>query len=154
MDIGMGIKNDGIKNDGIKNDGIKNINVYSSFIFIVNVFVAFYKCYYLYAFLFLCLTVSSIVHHTYQNIYTNIIDKIVIFAIVIYGGNLFFQNKSNNKNIQKIMIVSTFLLCIFLYIYGYIVKDFCFHHDLCIGNSWHSLLHGIGSVGHILIMLL
>ena len=140
--------------DEIKNEGINNVNVYSSFIFILNVLVAFYKSYYLYAFLFLCLTVSSVIHHTYQNIYTNMIDKIVIFAVVIYGGNMFYQKQSSEKYIQKILIIITFLLCIFLYIFGYVVKDFCFHDDLCIGNNWHCLLHMIGSVGHILIMLL
>lgn len=63
-----------------------SILIFSSFIFITNVLSTLYKNYYIYSFLFVCLTITSITFHYNTNIYTNILDKIFVLAIVLYGG--------------------------------------------------------------------
>jgi hypothetical protein len=60
----------------------------SSFIFITNVLSTFYKKYYIYSFLFFCLTLTSILVHYSNDIYAKIVDKFFIFTIVLYGGYL------------------------------------------------------------------
>ena len=64
----------------------------SSFIFVTNIIVAYYYKYYVYGSLFAALIISSLVFHSNpQYIYTNLIDKIIILAIFIYGGYIFIR---------------------------------------------------------------
>jgi len=66
--------------------------VYSSFVFLTNVIVAYIYQYYIYAVLFGALFATSIVVHVNEhNLFTNILDKCVISCIVLYGGYVFFQ---------------------------------------------------------------
>jgi len=105
----------------------------SSFLFLTNVLVALYFKHYIYAFLFLMLTLSSIIHHSSRTKLTNIIDKIALYSIIFYGGYIFFSNlKGNFKSniefnikiiIKYVLIVATFLLVVFLYTYGYLIDD-------------------------------
>jgi hypothetical protein len=138
------------------------ILLYSSFIFITNVISTFYKKYYIYCFLFFCLTITSLIFHYNSNIYTNILDKIFVFTIVFYGGYMLYNKttkQQNNKTtiynqIYVLLIVITFVSCIFLFFYGYYVKDYCYHPDKCVGDKYHSILHILTSLGHHLIIFL
>jgi hypothetical protein len=59
----------------------------SSFIFTTNIITAYlYKEYYIYSILFSALTATSLLYHSNNNIYTNIIDKCAICAVVLWGG--------------------------------------------------------------------
>jgi hypothetical protein len=134
---------------------------YSSFIFLINVFVSTYYKYYIYAILFFILFVTSLIVHSNCNIYTNLIDKFAIALVVLYGGYIFF-----NKIVEKyetinsiklpliIVIFCTFLATIYLYCYGYFCNNYCFCEDSENACKWHSLMHFIGSFGHICIVLL
>ena len=131
--------------------------VYSSLIFITNVFLALYYNHYFYALLFLCLTITSVIHHTYNTFYTNIIDKIFVYSIIFYGGYIFY-NKYKDINdindIKSISIITTFLLVVFLYAYGYLTDNYSFHPSQDVSQMYHSWLHIISSIGHHFIILL
>lgn len=131
-----------------------SILIISSFIFLTNTAAAFYKQYYLYAILFGILTITSLIYHSNPNIYINIIDKIAILSIAIYGGYMLYHKLNIDQLINICIIVFTFLLVNFLYIYGYFVNAYCFHEDKCIGNRYHALMHVIGSIGHHFIIFL
>jgi cation transport ATPase len=129
----------------------------SSFIFVTNIIVAYYYKYYVYGSLFAALIISSLVFHSNpQYIYTNLIDKIIILAIFIYGGYIFItkQNKTiKNRHIQ-IAIIFSFLTTIYLYYYGYVYNKYCYDNNKEIANKYHSLLHMIGSIGHVFIIIM
>jgi hypothetical protein len=89
----------------------------------------------------------------------NINDKIAISLIVLYGGYLFFHKFWTNKTSLKywifsFFIISTFLVTIYFYVYGYNTNNFCFYQDRSVANLYHSLLHIISSIGHIFIMMM
>jgi hypothetical protein len=131
----------------------------SPFIFIINILLGFYCNYILYGLLFLCLCLTSIIHHTNNTEFTYIIDKISIIYIILYGIMLFNQKiKIINYNfisiIMCILIILTFLSVFYLYYYGYIMKNYCFHTDTNIAYKYHSWIHYITSLSHSLIMLL
>jgi hypothetical protein len=154
-----------------------NICVYSSLIFLTNIFLALYYNHYFYAFLFLCLTITSVIHHTYNTDYTSIIDKISVYAVIFYGGFIFYtkyiKDIINIKDINEIkeiintkeiinikdivkplIIVSTFLSVVFLYGYGYLTDNYSFHPNQDVSQIYHSLLHIISSIGHHFIISL
>jgi hypothetical protein len=137
-----------------------NCCFYSSTIFLVNSIAAFYFDYYLYSLFFFMLVITSLVVHSNNNnnIYTNIIDKISILFIVFYGGYLFYKKCLLPIDIKRvglmITIVSTFLITIYLYLFGYINRQYCFCSDINLANQYHSLLHMISSIGHNLIIFM
>ena len=136
----------------------------SSFLFLTNVLVALYFKHYIYAFLFLMLTLSSIIHHSSRTKLTNIIDKITLYSVIFYGGYIFFSNiKSNIKSniefniktiIKYILVVATFLSVVYLYTYGYLIDDYVFHPECKISQQYHCLMHLISSIGHHIIIAL
>ena len=145
--------------------------VYSSLIFLTNVFIALYYDHYLYAFLFLLLTITSVIHHKqitefekYKK-YINIIDKIAVYCVIFYGGYIFYNKQKNTNsdsdsdsdspiNIKSIIIIITFLAVVFLYGYGYLKNNYSFHPSTDVSQMYHSLLHLISSFGHHLIIIL
>ena len=130
---------------------------YSSFVFLMNSGLAFIHRYYFYSMLFLILFATSLIVHSNTNNYTLFIDKISIFAIVFYGG-VMFAAKSIQCNTRFcslyriIIIITTFLLTIYLYYYGFLQKKYCYNPDEIIANLYHSLLHLISFIGHSLII--
>jgi hypothetical protein len=131
-----------------------NILVLSSLIFITNMTTAFIYKKYIYSFLFLLLTITSVIYHSNANIYTHILDKIVIAFVVSYGAYKLY-NKAQKKNyIFVVIVLLLFLLTIFLYIYGYFIKQFCFHNDKRIGSRYHCFLHCISSLAHHMIIII
>ena len=133
--------------------------IYSSFVFILNIFVAYYNEYYTYATLFFILLVTSIVYHSHYNLTTCIIDKIAVYMVIFYGGYLFYQKIMNGLSTTKEYILSfviafTFLLTGILYYYGKMNKCFCFYQEESISARYHALMHIIASIGHICIAIL
>jgi glycerol uptake facilitator-like aquaporin len=126
----------------------------SSFIFITNVLSTFYKKYYIYSFLFFCLTLTSILVHYSNDIYAKIVDKFFILTIVLYGGYLVCKKTTRDNQNKVFLITITFLLCVFLFYYGYLVNDYCFNPDKHIGEKYHFMLHIISSIGHHFITFL
>ena len=151
-----------------------NILFYSSFIFITNICSAGYNQYFFYSFLFLFLTITSIIYHyPSDNITIDILDKICILSIITYGGYIFYNKTKvinqilynrnikgiyNNVFIKYIIYISIVVLCflstIFLYAYGYIVEQYCFHKHKYTSDVYHGLLHLLSSIGHHFIVFL
>ena len=131
-----------------------NILLFSSLFFITNILTAYYKKYYLYSFLFCILTLTSLIYHSNNNIYTNIIDKIAIISIVLYGAFTLYNKMNFNKCLNCLIILISFLTCIYLFYYGFITKQYCFNNNKCIANNYHSILHIISSIGHHFIIFL
>lgn len=126
----------------------------SSLIFMTNICTTFYHTYYIYCFLFCCLTISSLMFHYNPNHYTNAIDKLCILAIVSYGGYILYEKTTLDNQSHVWIVVTTFVSCLFLFFYGYFVNDYCYHPDKNIGDMYHCILHIIGSLGHHLILFL
>lgn len=131
---------------------------YSSLIFLTNIIIAYSYEDYCYSVLFFMLLITSLIVHSNDNVYTNLIDKAVIFCIVFYGAYIFF-NKCKDINsiyhiIFSIIIVGTFLLTVYLYCYGYFYKKYCFCEDEENAKLCHSFMHLVGSFGHNFIVLM
>lgn len=137
---------------------IYNSCFYSSFIFLVNSIVAFYFGYMFYSIIFFILLLTSLIVHSTHNIYAMIIDKIVILLIVFYGGYLFYTKCLRpidcKQSVYIILIISTFMITIYLYYYGYLNTKYCFCENKQVANLYHSFLHFVSALGHILIVLL
>ena len=131
-----------------------SILFYSSFMFITNVLAALIQEYYIYSLLFANLTITSVMFHINNTIYTNILDKIAILAIVFYGAWLLF-NKINAHNICYVsIIVMSFILSITIFFYGYYNKKYCYDPNKNISDQFHCWLHIISSFGHHFITFL
>jgi hypothetical protein len=126
---------------------------YSSFIFLTNVILFLYLGYTFYAFLFLCLWLTSALYHSAPSTTNCILDKLSILGVVVYGGYLFFTKWDSTSIQMAIIIVVTFLTTIFLYGHGYKVQRYCFDKKKKRANRFHSGLHVISSIGHHFIAL-
>jgi hypothetical protein len=138
---------------------MENTCVYSSFVFMINVLVAFYCGYYLYATLFFVLLITSILYHIQNTVITNVLDKIAICSVVLYGGYLFYKKLSlgpfNIKStILSFLIIFTLFSVIFMYYYGYLNNCLCFCDDSNKANLFHSFMHFTVSFGHCCICFL
>ena len=76
-----------------------------------------------------------------------------MWAVIGYGGCVFFKKLETIRLHVFLFIVSTFISSGYLYNYGYKIDSFCFDKDIQITNLWHSLLHIISSIGHHCIVL-
>ena len=133
--------------------------VYSSYLFATNTLAALYMGNYVYALLFCILTITSIIHHSIQNTYTSIIDKVAVYSVMFYGGYVFYHHIKNNFNslnvyklIKYILIISTFLAVVYLYVVGYLTKRFSFDTNKNRAEISHCVLHAYGSIGHHIII--
>lgn len=126
---------------------------YSSFIFLTNVMLFLYLGYAFYAFLFLCLWITSALYHSAPSTTNYVLDKLSILGVVVYGGYLFFIKWDSISIKMAMIIVVTFLTTIFLYGYGYKVQRYCFDKKKKRANWFHSGLHVISSIGHYFIAL-
>jgi aminopeptidase-like protein len=75
-----------------------SILIFSSLLFITNVLSAFYKKYYIYCFLFLGLTITSIMYHYNKNSYSSVIDKVFVLAVVLYGGYMLYVKTASHTH--------------------------------------------------------
>ena len=110
----------------------------------------------MYSLLFFILTTTSLIVHYNDNVYTNSIDKIAVLSIILYGGYVLYNKirVGTNKWLLYLMIIITFLLCIYLYIYGFIIKKYCFYDEKSISQTYHFIMHCISSIGHHFIIFL
>ena len=135
---------------------MENTCVYSSFVFMCNVLVAFYYGYYLYATLFFVLLLTSILYHCQNTSITNLMDKVAICSVVFYGGYLFYKKMQLGiigikTTILSFLIVMTFLSTGIMYYYGYLNNCLCFCDDSNKANLFHSFMHFISCFGHCCI---
>ena len=130
-----------------------NFCFYSSFIFLTNVIVFFFLGYTFYAFLFLCLWLTSVLHHSNPSTTTYMLDKLSIGGVVLYGGYLFLTKWNSISTKMALIIIVTFLSTIYLYYYGYTNQSYCFDKNQERGMLFHSGMHVISSIGHHLIAL-
>jgi hypothetical protein len=130
------------------------ILIYSSLIFITNLVAALIKKYFTYSLLFFFLIITSVIFHSNNNIYTNVLDKIAVISIVLYGSYMLYNKMSKDKCLKITLIITSFLSVIFLFVYGYFTKKYCYNPDRCVGNQFHCLLHIISSIGHHFIIFL
>lgn len=92
--------------------------------------------------------------HTNDNFYTNTIDKCSIVFIVLYGGYLLWNKTNNNNLFYVIFIAITCAICGYIYIYGYLINQYCFNSEKCTANKYHTLMNFISSFGHNCIIFL
>jgi hypothetical protein len=130
-----------------------SICVLSSTLFLLNAAICWYYDLRIYSELFLVLTATSVLYHTHPSsrIY-NIIDKLAVLAVVLYGGYTFYDNWEKYTQLARTMIIATFTSTIVLFSGGYAFGVFCY--DPVWNNVWHSILHGISVLGHALIVVL
>ena len=134
-----------------------NPNIYTSYIFFINVLVGLIVRHYTYALIFLILVITSIIHHSMLTDTTKNIDKSVVLLVVIYGGYIFYNNVKFTtfyEIIMTLVIVISFVLTGVFYSYGKCNNCLCWDPDLEVGRVYHSIVHCVSSFGHILIMLL
>ena len=124
---------------------------YSSFVFLTNCVTAIWTNDPIYFGMFFTLFITSLIVHSNYNIWTNILDKIPIMGVVSYGA---YRLSKKFHQTGSSFIPLTFIAVIFLYCYGYMTSSYCYDPDSEVASLYHSLLHGISSVGHHLIMLL
>ena len=128
-----------------------NILQITSLIFLTNFIHNTWYKEYIYAWLFLLLTVTST--FIYSGIFKDSIendiiylDKTIVLIIVIYGGYL-FKKAYLFKETSNIPII-TFLTTSHMYISGYFLNRYSFHPDKTIADFSHGILHLIGCLGH------
>lgn len=127
---------------------------WSSFIFFTNFIHNTYYCEWVYAWLFLLLTSTSVLVHSglFQDEFSDFhnkllfIDKTVIASVVLYGTYLFYQ-KSDTTIIMWIP-VTTVSFVIWIYIVGYFAKKWVFDPNQEIADRYHVWMHIISSIGH------
>ena len=107
----------------------------------------------LYSVLFFILFLTSILFRLNKNMFTYALDKLFVYAIILYGGYMFYMKYPSIHTLISLLIVSTFLSVIFMYEYGYVTKQYCFDNDSVLSETYHALLHVISSFGHTLIMI-
>jgi len=108
---------------------------------------------YIYAWLFLLLTSSSILIHSrifeedfhfHNNLI--LIDKTIIYSIALYGGYVYW--KSLNQIPSHYFPVISISIVIWYYVIGYFSNKYCFDENKEIAEIYHSMIHIIGSLGH------
>ena len=121
---------------------------WSSLIFTTNMIHAFIAGLYFYSLCFASLTITSLVVHTEYNIYTNIIDRVAIASIILYGGYRMWSkiDGTHRTSVLLFLCVLTFVASVGLYIYKQSMTD-----DATI---YHEMMHYICSIGHHIILLL
>jgi hypothetical protein len=124
------------------------------------VIVSYNYGYYLYSALFAAMTITSVSYHSTKTSTAYWIDKTFVFAVVIYGGYVFFDKIANGNvyeykhPIYYTIIVGAFLGTVVLYYYGHANNCLCFAEDQDECDQWHQLLHLLTSIGHNFIVLL
>ena len=132
----------------------KNLLAYTSLCYLTNAIVALYLGYYLYAFLFFILTLTSVVHHSFYHTYTGFVDRMAVLSIILYGAYVMYKKKEVGELLLYGLIVAAFLYGVWAYSYGFRCKRYCFDPDRSVSEWYHATLHVISSFGHHLIMLL
>lgn len=131
-----------------------SILVWTSLYLITNSISAYYRDYIIYAFLFLLLTITSVINHATHHSLINSIDKMTVYAVAVYGGYHLYSYGSWNQLCMILVIISTFLLTLVMYEYGFRHNKYCFDPDPLVSQMYHGYMHIIGCIGHHLVMCL
>ena len=138
----------------IKRGGPNLFLICTSLLFVTNVLHALVRGHFVYAFLFMNLLVTSVVVHYEDTIGTNLVDKCSVFYVFLYGLYTLCRRASFDNWAYTLIIVSTFLFVVWVYIYGFLNRRFVFDDKKCVSVQYHGLMHAIGSFGHNMILLL
>lgn len=131
-----------------------DLTLYSSFLFLINAIVAISYKYTLYSILFFFLFITSILYRALnRNELLFMLDKFAILLVTIYGGYIFYSKFNNVSLYSSSFIISTFLLTVFLFYYGYLTNTFCYDPDPSYSSAYHCLLHLVSCMGHNFIMV-
>lgn len=131
---------------------LKYATVGSSFLFLTNSYHLYLKKDNLYSLAFFTLFLSSVQFHYSQNEFYEIIDKLVVYIVVIVGGIRLFYNWQHS--LLHYFVVATFLGTVYMYWIGYTQNTCVWHPDRYISYTWHVMMHALGSLGHHTIALL
>ena len=151
-----------IKIENLDNLKCKNICYYTSFLFLINTVIAFNYNYLVYGLVFIFLFITSTLYHYEKNCKYQVIDKIAVYTVVIYGGYIFIKKIIKKKNKESInfkniiymfIIIITFLSTIYLYYVGYIYNKYCYDPDKFKSECIHGILHFISMIGHLFIII-
>jgi len=136
--------------------GFNNPCFYSSLFFISNITISYYYDEYIYSGLFSTLLVTSLLVHYNQNEYIVLLDKMMVFFIIVYGFYVFTKKctciRSEKEIMCSLLIVITFVTCVYLYLTD--ISNTPVYFCGFFGNFLHAFIHLVGSVGHNLIVLL
>ena len=100
-----------IKIENLDNLNCKNICYYTSFLFLINTVIAFNYNYIVYGLVFLFLFITSTLYHYEKNCKYQVIDKIAVYTVVIYGGYIFIK-KIIEKKIKRVLILKILYICL------------------------------------------
>jgi hypothetical protein len=129
-----------------------SICFFSSFIFIFNIIYAYLKNEIIYSLLFLFLLITSLLFHYFKNNFLLKIDKVSIITIVLFGFYKFLQKITIITRYSEYLLVVIIILCFiivnYLYVYGYLVNQYCFCNNIYACEICHSILHMFVSIGH------
>ena len=125
---------------------VRLINVLSSTIFLKNAWAAGRQNRLIYATLFTVLVLTSWISHWTQNPSHVLMDKVVVAAVVAYGGCLVYKKGIRADFFYLCVVVVTFVITLFIYFYGSRDPDY--------GECYHAFLHAFSSLGHHAILML
>ena len=142
-----------------------NTRLISSYLFFINIYISFYKKNYIYTFLFSNLLISSVIlqwlqhdlnHLTEEIQLVKKIDSIHVNLVIIYGFYLFLYKNFKQKNniFYNGIIIYLFLFSAYLYYYGYNKKRYFFDSDYNKATLYHSIIHLMSIIAHILILII
>lgn len=81
-------------------------------------------------------------------------DKCSVFYVFLYGLYTLCSRASAESWAYTLVIVSTFLFVVWVYIYGFFNRRFVFDDKKRVSVQYHGLMHVIGCFGHNVILLL
>jgi hypothetical protein len=76
------------------------------------------------------------------------VDKVAIFAVVIYGAYVFYKKLEKPISLYHLVAVITFLGTIVLYYLGYNTSQYCFDCDKTTADFYHGFMHFISCSGN------
>jgi hypothetical protein len=128
----------------------------SSILFFTNFLHNTFYREWIYAWIFLLLTTTSLFVHygLFENdeeIHNQMVylDKSVIASIFFYGLYLYWKSLSKKTYYFPLISIS---IVIWFYIGGYFLNKYCFDSDKEWGDMYHATIHIVGSLGHHSIM--
>ena len=66
-----------------------------------------------------------------------ILDKLSIVNIVILGGYYVFSNMQLFSELHICSITLTFVIVTWIYYYGYMTNQYCYHSDKAVADIFH-----------------
>jgi hypothetical protein len=100
------------------------------------------------------LTVTSWTYHATKNRYIGIVDKCVVFSMILHGCYRGYKTWGRFRENLYLFLVGSLSLgvAIFMFVYGYYTKSLCYHPEY--SKIYHALMHGFSSLSHHCALLL